>query len=89
MFDLTSLLLAFAGGIAGALFGALPNFIFCGFVAIVGAALAIATKDPSFSNAVAWGPWFGPHIGFAGGVAAASYAAKKGKSPAAGISPRR
>lgn len=79
MIDLTFLFIAFAGGVAGAAFGALPNFIFCGFMAIVGAAIAVANGDGTFSNLVAWGPFFGPHISFAGGAAAAAYAARKGK----------
>lgn len=80
MFDITFLLLAFAGGIAGAAFGALPNFIFCGAMAIVGAGLTIATgNDHGFIANVAFGPMFGPHISFAGGAAAAAYAASKGK----------
>lgn len=81
MFDITYLLLAFAGGIAGAAFGALPNFIFCGFLAIIGAIITQSTGDATFSNTVAFGPMFGPHIGFAGGAAAAAYAAKKGLIP--------
>ncbi|MCE1254010.1 MAG: hypothetical protein LWX83_10740, partial [Anaerolineae bacterium] len=79
MFDWTYLILAFAGGMVGAIFGALPNFIFCGFMAIAGAVIAISTGDNTFSTQVAWGPLFGPHISFAGGAAAAAYAASKGK----------
>lgn len=79
MFDFTYLLLAFAGGMAGAIFGALPNFIFCGVLAIIGAAINVATGDGTFTNVVAFGPLFGPHISFAGGAAAAAYAARQGK----------
>jgi hypothetical protein len=80
MLDITFMLLAFAGGVSGAVFGALPNFIFCGLLAIVGAGLTIATgNDHGFTANVAFGPLFGPHIGFAGGAAAAAYAASKGK----------
>ena len=79
MFSLSFLFIAFAGGLVGAAFGALPNFIFCGFMAIIGAVIAITTGDSTFSTAVAWGPFFGPHIAFAGGAAAAAYAASKGK----------
>ena len=40
--------------------------------------------DDTFLNATAWGPLFGPHIAFAGGVAAAAYAAKTGKLKSGG-----
>jgi len=65
---------AFAGGAFGAAVGALPAFIFTGLMVIAGEAggLQGVTGD------VAFGPVFGPHISFAGGAAAAAYAAKKG-----------
>ncbi|PEN15030.1 hypothetical protein CRI94_01715 [Longibacter salinarum] len=65
---------AFAGGAFGAAVGALPAFIFTGIMVIAGEAggLQGVTGD------VAFGPVFGPHISFAGGAAAAAYAAKKG-----------
>lgn len=79
MFDITYFFIAFAGGIFGAALGALPVFILCGVAAIIGAAISVATGDATFSNLVAWGPFLGPHVSFAGGAAAAAYAAKKGK----------
>jgi len=65
---------AFAGGAFGAAIGALPAFIFTGLMVIAGEAggLGGVTGD------IAFGPVFGPHISFAGGAAAAAYAAKKG-----------
>ena len=79
MFDFTYLILAFAGGIWGAAIGGLPSFVLCGVLAVVGLAIVLVTGDPTFVNEIAWGPFFGPHIAFTGGVAAAAYAAKVGK----------
>ena len=85
------LLSAFAGGAVGAAFGALPAFVFTGFMVVAGeaAALVASVLGPDLSGAmaaemgaitgsVAFGSVFGPHISFAGGAAAAAYAAKKG-----------
>lgn len=83
---------AFAGGAFGAALGALPAFIFCGFMVIAGEAAnrigvvlagAIPGVSPNeiavgFTGSIAFGPVFGPHIAFAGGVAATAYAARKG-----------
>ena len=78
-FSILFLVAAFGGGVLGAALGGLPVFILCGVAAIVGAGIAAATGDQTFSNLVAWGPLLGPQISFAGGAAAACYAAKKGK----------
>lgn len=83
---------AFAGGAFGAALGALPAFIFCGFMVIVGEAAnqtgkILAADIPGvtpneigigFTGSVGFGPVFGPHVAFAGGVAATAYAAHKG-----------
>lgn len=78
-FSILYLIAAFGGGVLGAAIGGLPVFIMCGVAAIVGAGIAAATGDATFSTVVAWGPLLGPQISFAGGAAAAAYAAKKGK----------
>ncbi|WP_421901811.1 hypothetical protein [Maridesulfovibrio sp.] len=71
-----SLLVAFAGGIFGAAIGGLAAFVFVGILILVGVA-AQATGADLLS--VPLGAAFGPHVGgFASGVAAAAYAAKKG-----------
>ncbi len=87
------LLAAFAGGAFGAAIGALPAFIFTGFLVMLGECAkilagdlsGIAGYDPAlFENTAAitgqlgFGPVFGPHISFAGGAAASAYAAKRG-----------
>lgn len=83
---------AFAGGAFGAAIGGLPSFVLCGILVIAGEAantlgsfLAahvpdVATSEVAvgFTNGIAFGPVFGPHISFAGAAAAAAYAAKKG-----------
>lgn len=79
MFDIEMLVLSFGGGMLGAAIGGLPAFVICGVCAVIGLAIYQATGDNTFLNATAWGPLFGPHIAFAGGVAAAAYAAKTGK----------
>ena len=86
------LLAAFAGGAFGAALGALPAFCFTGFMVIAGEAAnlavgsvgvaeaveAAALGSPGITGSIAFGTVFGPHISFAGGAAAAAYAAKKG-----------
>jgi len=87
------LLAAFAGGAFGAAIGALPAFCFTGFMVIAGQAVAILRNNllsgelgelgaegisTGVTGAIAFGPVFGPHVSFAGGAAAAAYAAKSG-----------
>ncbi|WP_026960132.1 MULTISPECIES: hypothetical protein [Aliagarivorans] len=69
---------AIAGGFLGATFGALVAFVFTGFAILIGIAIVIGSGDPTFLNVMGLGPFFGPHISFAGGIAAAAYAGKKG-----------
>jgi hypothetical protein len=78
-FDFIYLIASFGGGLLGAALGGLPVFVLCGVAAIVGAAVAAATGDATFMNFVAFGPLLGPQISFAGGAAAAAYAANRGK----------
>lgn len=77
LFDLAMILAAFGGGLFGAAIGAVPAFIFCGLLVIVGEAIVMTGGTALVTSQIAFGP-FGPHIGFAAGVAAAAYAAKKG-----------
>lgn len=76
-FSIIELAMSFAGGIFGAAIGALPVWILCGLAVLIGAILNYATNDPTFMTMVAWGSFLGPHTSFAGGSAAAAYAAKK------------
>ena len=68
------ILAAFAGGAFGASIGALPAFVFTGIMVIAGEAGGLG----GVTGQIAFGAVFGPHISFAGGAAAAAYAAKKG-----------
>ncbi|RLM59194.1 hypothetical protein DVK02_00095 [Halobellus sp. Atlit-31R] len=81
---------ALAGGAFGAALGALPAFIFTGFVVFLGEGLAILQREVSgldivpqgelatgVTGVIGFGMVTGPHVSFAGGVAAAAYAAKK------------
>jgi hypothetical protein len=91
--DPTMLIASFCGGAFGAALGALPAFIFTGFMVIAGEGanaiglndtLASGTADGAgltasgLTGVAGFGPIFGPHISFAAGAAAAAYAAKKG-----------
>lgn len=71
-----AILAALGGGALGAAIGALPSFIFAGFLTIAGSVQQITTGESSLFVA-AFGPLFGPHVGFAGGCAAHAYAAKQ------------
>ena len=78
-----NLIAAFGGGAFAASIGALPAFIMTGVFAVVGAAASMAGGADAGNilvNYFAFGSFFGPHIAFAGGVAAAAYAKKNGIS---------
>ena len=79
--DVFWLLLAFAGGAFAAMIG--PNFAFAftGVSILVGFSVTAATGNTMFLDYISFGPVFGPHIAFAGGVGASTYAAKKGLLP--------
>lgn len=67
-----------AGGALGAALGALLAFSLMGGVCLVATSVGVATGTTSLIGAVALGPVLGPHVAFAGGVAAAAYAAHRG-----------
>jgi hypothetical protein len=84
------LITALAGGAFGAALGALPAFIFTGFVVFLGEGLAILEGNlggvggipageiaTGITGVIGFGAITGPHIAFAGGVAASAYAGKK------------
>ncbi|MFB6268672.1 MAG: hypothetical protein ABEH83_01925 [Halobacterium sp.] len=84
------LLTALAGGAFGAAIGALPAFIFTGFVVFLGEGVAILQRQiggleavpkgelaTGLTGVIGFGAITGPHIAFAGGVAASAYAGKK------------
>ena len=85
------LIAALAGGAFGAALGALPAFIFTGFAVFLGEGINIlqgeitsnvgaidtGTLGTGITGTIGFGMVFGPHIAFAGGVAATAYAGKK------------
>jgi hypothetical protein len=73
------LIAAFGGGIFGALIGATASFVLLGFMGTFGIAITLAGGGDTFLNEVAFGPFFGPHVAFVGGVAAAAFAGKISK----------
>lgn len=78
--DIMALVAAFGGGVIGAYMGALPVFIMTGVFALVGALATAAGAAADIGVGVlAFGSFVGPHVAFAGGVAAAAYAGKKKK----------
>lgn len=75
--DLFWLVTSFAGGMFGAMIGANYAFAFTGVTIFLGLGVIAATGNAVVLDYVSFGPAFGPHIAFAGGVAAAAYAASK------------
>jgi hypothetical protein len=85
------LITALAGGAFGAAIGALPAFIFTGFLVFLGEGLNILIRTlggsvgginsgelaAGITGTIGFGAVTGPHIAFAGGVAATAYAGKK------------
>jgi hypothetical protein len=80
---LLGVLLAFCGGVFGAMLGGLLTFILVGFLGLIGIAFICAKIPYDWIGTISFGPFFGPHIAFAAGVAAAAYA-KKIKALASG-----
>ena len=76
--NLVDLLAAFAGGIFGAAIGGLPAFIFTGVIVLIGVAAGLAGGQFDILTNVAFGPFFGPHVSFGAGAAAAAFAARRG-----------
>ncbi|WP_275882769.1 hypothetical protein [Halorhabdus sp. BNX81] len=86
---LVLLIAALAGGAFGAALGALPAFVFTGFVVFLGEGLAILEGNlgdlsaiegdiaTGVTGTIGFGMVTGPHVAFAGGVAATAYAGKK------------
>lgn len=77
--DMFALVASFGGGVIGAYMGALPAFILTGVIAIAGAVAAMGGGADMTVGFIAFGSYLGPHIAFAGGVAAAAYAGKTKK----------
>lgn len=77
--EILSLIASFGGGLFGACIGALPAFILTGILAIAGGVAAFAGAADLTISSITFGSILGPHVAFAGGVAAAAFAGKRGK----------
>ncbi|WP_043534078.1 hypothetical protein [Actinomyces polynesiensis] len=90
---LFGLLAALAGGAVGAAIGANYAFVLTGFAVLTSWGVFAATGNTFGFDYLAFGPFMGPHVAFAGGVAAAIYARYRGhmedgkdvNSPLAGL----
>jgi len=81
MISILCLIAAFGGGVFAAAIGAVPAFIMTGLFSVVGAVAGMCGAGDASNillNYFAFGSFFGPHVAFAGGVAASAYAKKKG-----------
>lgn len=70
--DIISILAAFGGGVFGSLIGGTTAFIFTGLTGLAGIVVSLSGGGDAILNNIAFGPFFGPHVAFAGGVAAAA-----------------
>lgn len=82
--SITTLFIAFGGGIFGALFSGTIAFIFTGFLSIIGLSITLSTGDTQFMDTVVFGNFFGPHVSFVGGVAAAAWSGRIKQNPEIG-----
>lgn len=76
--NLIGFFVSFCGGAFGALFGGLGAFVLMGFVTLAAVIAGAAGVELNMLNTLAFGAFYGPHIGFAGGVGAAAYARRRG-----------
>ncbi len=76
-----ALALAFIGGCLGACLGGNLAFSVVAVLAPICWTVTAVTGSPFALDQVAFGPLFGPHVGFAGGGAATIYAARRGLIP--------
>lgn len=88
-----ALIAALAGGAVGAAIGGNYAFVLTGFCVLASWGIFAATHSTIGFDYIAFGPFMGPNIAFAGGVAGAAYARHKGyledgmdvNSPLAGL----
>ena len=73
------LLATIAGGAVGAAIGGNYAFVLTGFCVLASWGVFAATGNTFGLDYLAFGPFMGPHVAFAGGVAAAIYARYRGR----------
>ncbi|SMC36365.1 hypothetical protein [Papillibacter cinnamivorans] len=79
--DLLVLFAAFCGGGFGAAFGGVAAYVFSGFLTLFGVVAGAAGVQFSILGTLSFGAFYGPQVGFAGAVAAAAYARRRGYIP--------
>ncbi|HVI41641.1 MAG TPA: hypothetical protein VM577_13395 [Anaerovoracaceae bacterium] len=72
------LIAAFCGGALGAILGGLLSYILIGFIGLAGVAVMMFGSSYNMLGLLSFGYFYGPQIGFVGGVGAAAYARSKG-----------
>lgn len=72
-----SILAAFGGGVFGSLIGGTTAFVFTGLMGLAGIVVSLSGGGDVILDNIAFGPFFGPHVAFVGGVAAAALSGKK------------
>ncbi|EJU23689.1 putative membrane protein [Peptoanaerobacter stomatis] len=77
--DIMLLVGAFCGGVVGTACGAIPSFIITGILALSGGILAMSGINEFSIGHITFGLFWGPHIAFTAGAAAAGFAAIKRK----------
>jgi hypothetical protein len=77
--ELQTLIAAFGGGAFATAVGGQPSFILTSLAGLIGCGLAIAGIKYNWNGEITFGPVLGPHIAFAGAVAGAAYAARRGE----------
>lgn len=78
--EITMLIISFAGGVFGTFIGGTTAFIFTGLIALLGIGVAVITGETMILDNIAFGPFFGPHIAFAGAAAGAAFAGKMSRT---------
>ena len=76
--DLFWLIASAAGGFFGPPSAPCSPFIFCGLTVLLGVMGVFGNSAATFISYVPFGPVFGPHIAFAGGVAAVANESRRG-----------
>lgn len=75
---ITTILLAFFGGVLATCIGALGSVILCAFVALAGVLAVMAGCQTNLVTEVAFGFFLSPHLGLGPAACALAYAHKKG-----------
>lgn len=77
--ELQTLIAAFGGGAFATAVGGQPSFILTSIAGLIGCGLLIAGVEYNWQGEITFGPVLGPHIAFAGAVAGAAFAARRGE----------